>query len=257
MQTYNGGKSGSGTYQQIINHIPPHNIYIEPFAGHIGIFRKIRRSSISILNDTDPEVFSSIVDYCCLQRKEFDHYHDFFQGSLLDKPTKPIVILRNNDYSVIMDRFKENADAFIYCDPPYPMHKRISQQKLYRFDWEREDQHADFLKLASNCKCAVMISSYPNDQYNAALKGWHTHKFYSTIRGGRRAEEIIYMNYPPPVILHDFQYLGKNYRERDNLKRKVKRNLDKLNRLPANERTAIISSIIQIYKETVETLVKL
>jgi DNA adenine methylase len=256
MTTYNGGKSGSGTYQQIINKIPPHNIYVAPFAGHDGIFRKIRRAPLSILNDIDPGVINEWEVY-------FDTYtdvtdtRDFFQGNLFEKPTKPIVILRNNDYKFIIDRFKDNTDAFIYCDPPYPMHKRISQARLYKFDWEREDQHAEFLNVVRASKCAVMISPYPNEQYNTALKGWHTHEFYSTIHGGRRAKEIIYMNYPPPVILHDFQYLGSNRRKREWIKNKVKRHLAKLNKMQPDERTAILSAFIQQYKETVETLIKL
>lgn len=31
--TYKGGKAGAGVYQQIINQIPPHDVYIEPFLG--------------------------------------------------------------------------------------------------------------------------------------------------------------------------------------------------------------------------------
>src|SRR4029077_20992344 len=40
LTTYNGGKNGNGTYQQIINLIPPHKIYIEPFVGSGGIYKR-------------------------------------------------------------------------------------------------------------------------------------------------------------------------------------------------------------------------
>lgn len=33
MPTYPGGKSGAGVYQTIINQMPPHQLYVEPFAG--------------------------------------------------------------------------------------------------------------------------------------------------------------------------------------------------------------------------------
>ena len=256
MTPYNGGKSGSGTYQQIINHIPPHNIYVEPFVGHGGIFRKIRRAPISVLNDIDVIVIDEWLGYL-EKNKSIDYVLNYMQGNLFEKPVKPVVILRTADYSVIIDRFKDNADAFLYCDPPYPLHKRLSQAKLYKFDWEREEQHADFLTMARNCKCAVMISSYPNDQYDEILKDWTQHLFYSTIRGGRKAQEVIYMNYPPPVFLHDFQYLGTNYRTRHWIKNKVKRQLSKLNAMKPVERTAILSAIINQFKETTETLIKL
>ena len=31
--TYPGGKNGAGIYQRIINHMPPHETYIEAFLG--------------------------------------------------------------------------------------------------------------------------------------------------------------------------------------------------------------------------------
>lgn len=36
---YLGGKSQAGTYQRIINLIPPHDVYIEPFLGGGAIAR--------------------------------------------------------------------------------------------------------------------------------------------------------------------------------------------------------------------------
>jgi len=35
---YPGGKNSAGTYQRIINQIPPHNVYIEPFAESAAVF---------------------------------------------------------------------------------------------------------------------------------------------------------------------------------------------------------------------------
>lgn len=178
MTPYNGGKSGTGTYQQIINHIPPHDIYIEPMAGHCGIYRKIRPAAIAILNDVDKKVADDIFNFL-ITKNGIDVSKDFFQGSLFEKPSHPIVIVRNNDYSVIMDRFKDNPDAFIYCDPPYPLSARSSQRLLYKYNWEREDQHEQFLQLANQCKCRVMISSYPNPIYEKFLAPdkWTRHLF--------------------------------------------------------------------------------
>lgn len=65
------------------------------------------------------------------------------------------------------------------------------------------------------------------------------------------------MNYQLPEVLHDFQYLGKNFREREKIKRKVTRTIGRLNRMAAVERSAIISAIVNQYKSTTETLIKL
>ena len=51
---YNGGKNGNGTYQTIINQIPPHQIYFELFAGSAAVYRFKRPSDISVLCDMDP-----------------------------------------------------------------------------------------------------------------------------------------------------------------------------------------------------------
>lgn len=249
---YNGGKSGNGTYQQIINHIPPHGIYIAPFAGHDGVFQKIRRSDISILNDKDQRVIETwkrVLKNCIV-------CENYMQGDLFEQPEKPVVILRNQDYTSIIAKFKDTPDAFIYCDPPYKMDTRRSNKKIYLFDWEEDKEHEDFLKLCITATTAVMISAYESDLYNDLLKGWNTHRFMSMTRIGLR-QEIIYYNYPKPTVLHDFQYLGKNYRERERIKRKVIRFESKMNRLPDIERAAILSNLIAKHKTTVTRLIEL
>ena len=38
--SYPGGKAAPGTFQKIINLMPPHEVYIEPFLGGGAILRK-------------------------------------------------------------------------------------------------------------------------------------------------------------------------------------------------------------------------
>jgi site-specific DNA-adenine methylase len=254
MPPYNGGKSGNGTYQNIINHIPPHGIYIAPFAGHDGVFQKIRRADISILNDKDQRVIEQWKKASLL--KDCIVCESYMQGNLFSTPEKPVVILRNQDYASLIAKFSDTADAFIYCDPPYKMDTRRSSKKIYLFDWPTDNEHIDFLNIVLKCNCPVMVSAYESDLYNDMLKGWSTHKFNSMTRTGLR-EEIIYYNYPKPTILHDFQYLGKNYRERERIKRKVNRFESKMNRLPELERAAILSNIIAKNKTIASTLIDL
>jgi len=116
------------------------------------------------------------------------------------------------------------------------------------------------------CNCDVMISTYRNRVYDEMLMHdnplkrnglkWHRHEFPAMTRGGI-ATECIYMNYPPPSILHDFRYLGKDYRERERIKKKVNRHRERLNKLPAAERTAILSALIAEFNETVTTIIQL
>ena len=251
---YNGGKSGNGTYQNIINHIPPHSIYVAPFAGHDGVFQKIRRAEISILNDKDSRVVerwkhASILKDCIV-------CENFQQGNLFEAPEKPVVILRNQDYTGIIAKFKDTPDAFIYCDPPYKMDTRRSSKAIYLFDWKEDKEHLAFLECCSIATTSVMISAYECEMYNEVLHGWNRHKFPSMTRQGLR-EETIYYNYPKPEILHDFKYLGKNFRERERIKRKVLRFEKKINALPSIERAAILSNIISKHRHTITKLSEL
>ena len=52
--SYNGGKGNS--YHKIINRIPPHRVYIEPFLGGGAVMRKKRPAKINIGLDLDLSV---------------------------------------------------------------------------------------------------------------------------------------------------------------------------------------------------------
>lgn len=46
-ETYPGGKNGEGVYQRLINQIPPHRVYIEPFLGSGAVLRHKKLAEIS------------------------------------------------------------------------------------------------------------------------------------------------------------------------------------------------------------------
>jgi DNA adenine methylase len=62
-----------------------------------------------------------------------------------------------------------------------------------------------------------------------------------TRRGPR--EECLWMNYPEPLQLHDYRYLGKDYRERERINRKRKTWRRRLAAMPALERYAILAEL--------------
>ncbi len=51
---YPGGKNAPGVYQSIINLMPPHEVYIEPFLGSGAILRLKRPAAVSLGVDLDP-----------------------------------------------------------------------------------------------------------------------------------------------------------------------------------------------------------
>jgi hypothetical protein len=62
-------------------------------------------------------------------------------------------------------------------------------------------------------------------------------------RGGRTATEWLWYNYPEPVALHDYGFLGENFRERERIKRKKQRWTDRLRTMPILERRALLAAI--------------
>lgn len=262
---YPGGKGSDGIYQQIINHIPPHKIFVSAFAGKCGIFRNIMRTSTTVLNDRDPEILKYWRSYLHQYESDILINENFIQMQLFGVDEKKSVILRNNDALHIIDRFKNSGDAFIYCDPPYPNATRRSTRQIYAFQFHDEQQHKELLAVATSVTANIMISTYENELYDEYLinknytkhcGNWYKHKFQAMTRGGI-ATECIYMNYPPPAILHDFRYIGKNFRERERIKKKVARHKKRLAALPESERCAILSAIIQEFQQTVTTIIDL
>jgi len=219
--TYPGGKNGSGVYQQIINLIPPHDTYVEPFLGSGAIMRLIRPARASIGIDINPDVIAE-----------------------LRQSVTPDLSLIVGDGIKYLEETLIFPDTFIYCDPPYLMSTRSSTRQIYAHEMNDTD-HSRLLRAIVALKCLVMISGYPNAMYDDALSSWRTHTFMTTNRGGGHVTEKLWMNYPTPKELHDYRYLGTNFREREKLKRKKKRWTTRLQAMPALERLMLAAAIAE------------
>lgn len=56
---YDGGKAGAGVYQTIINQMPPHETYIEPFLGDGAILRRKLPAARSMAVEIDGQVLAA------------------------------------------------------------------------------------------------------------------------------------------------------------------------------------------------------
>lgn len=233
-ESYFGGKESDGTFQKIINLIPPHDGYIEGCLGNGTILRKKKRSNWSIAIDCDASVISSWLK----------------SGLSQIWKTQGITFLQT-DVITWLENFRVPAELFhkmgirifIYLDPPYPMRTRKDTRNRYTYEMtdEQHEQLLDAARLLSY-SCLVMISSYPNELYDSCLAGWHTTTFESQTRSGMATEKL-YMNYAPPVELHDYRYLGDDYRERERIKGIIYRNVSKFKRMPAAERNFLVEQL--------------
>ena len=55
---YPGGKGGAGVYQTIINGMPRHEVYVEPFLGGGAVMAAKRPACLNIGVDLDAEVIA-------------------------------------------------------------------------------------------------------------------------------------------------------------------------------------------------------
>ncbi len=88
----------------------------------------------------------------------------------------------------------------------------------------------------------IMISGYKSELYATSLKDWQTHSFQAATHHGV-ATQWVWMNYPAPIELHDYRYLGNNFREREKIKKMSKTWVKRLNAMPVLKRQALLSAI--------------
>lgn len=217
---YPGGKGGAGVFQTLINLMPPHTCYAEPFLGGGAVMRMKRPAFRSYGIDLDSEA-------CSLRAWRT------IPGLIVEQGDG-IRWLKRNDVIT--------PQTLVYCDPPYPVALRSSQRPMYRHEMT-DKQHMELLAVLRTLTCMVMVSSYPNPVYAQALDGWSTITFQAMTRGHGQRTEQVWMNYTPPVRLHDYRFLGENYRERERLKRQIRRWRAKIDAMTGLERLALLSSL--------------
>lgn len=129
----------------------------------------------------------------------------------------------------------------VYCDPPY-VHSTRSRTDLYRYEMT-DRQHRALLRLLSRLPCKVMLSGYRSKLYADELESWDVVTFQAMTRAGKPATEFLWFNFPRPTALHDYRFLGADFRERERIKRKSQRWVARLHRMPTLERQALLAAL--------------
>jgi DNA adenine methylase len=215
---YIGGKNANGVYQKIINLIPPHDTYIETHLGSGAILRLKKKAAVNIG-----------LDVC--------------EEAIVNFPRRQDVNIIQQDAHQFLADYPFSGNEFIYVDPPYLISSRKSQS-LYKHEYTQQ-QHEELLALLVNLPCLVMISGYWSELYSHKLKGWQCETYQTRDRSGEEVTEYLWMNYEKPTMLHDYQYLGDDFRERERIKRKHQRLKQKIIDLPEYEKHFLISELLK------------
>lgn len=222
LKNYPGSKGAAGTVPTRINLIPPHTTFMSPFLGHCAVMRHKLPARFNYGVDADPKVVRA-------WRTGGPAWLHVTQGDAL----------KRIDSAILYD-----ATAFLFLDPPYLLHTLKGGRRLYAQDGGA-GMHERLLELLKRAKCMVMLCGLPNDMYTKTLKGWRHVTYENTTRQGLQTEGL-WMNYPEPMALHDYRWIGTDYRERERIKRLINRRAEELAARPALERAAILHRLGQL-----------
>jgi DNA adenine methylase len=213
-----GAKSAMGAAQRIVSEMPPHELYIEAFAGSAAVGRLKRRSTLELYIERDPRTAAALREV---------------MGD------RQIVI---GDCTRLLVPERIPGDAVLYADPPYLQSVRKSSKRCYRFELWTDAEHERLLSWLKRLSCRVLVSGYWSELYAARLDGWRLVTFTVPTRHGS-ALECLWLNFPEPAERHDTRFVGTDFRERERIKRKAARWARRIAEMPAAERAAVLAAL--------------
>lgn len=220
---YPGGKGRS--YQHVINLMPPHRRYIETHVGGGAVLRRKRPAAENIIIDLDPAVT------------------DRWKARGLKN-----VAVRTGDALRILPELNVSEEDLIYSDPPYLPETRRSQ-KYYRYDYSEAD-HIALLDALLTLPCKVILSGYRSDLYERRLSGWSRTDYEALTHRGLVVESA-WTNFEPGCVLHDYRYIGGDFREREASKRRRDNLFQRITSVKPIERNAVLAELANTHPEAV------
>lgn len=258
---YPGGKGRESVYQAIINQMPPHGVYVEPFLGGASVMIAKRPALINIGVDRNQAALSA-ARALFGDRSSLGNGHARAVTLIRDlggvriiagHVDRPQFKFKRRDAIGFLRTLKmERAfglDVFIYLDPPYLVQSRKGLSAIYEHEFT-DFQHIELLKLIRSMKGPMIaISGYHSALYDELLEGWRVVTFKNVVRSGAVVTEYLWCNYPEPAELHDYRYLGSDFRERERIRRVQRNFVGKLRRLPPLERQALMVEALAMMSE--------
>jgi hypothetical protein len=220
MGNWFGSKATSGLCQPIIALMPPHDTYIETHLGGGAIMKRKPAARYNIGIDLDARA---------LERFQCDY---------------PIEKIHGCAHRFLAE-YPFTGRELVYSDPPYLLHTRTSPRR-YRFDYQERD-HADLLALLRRLPCPVILSGYPSALYDEQLADWRTLELQVMNQAGVRTEKL-WFNFTPQRLFWA-GYAGRNFTDRQRIKRKAQSWARRYRDMPAAERLAVLAGLMSVEAE--------
>ncbi len=201
--------------------MPPHETYIEPFFGTGAIMQLKIPAKHNVAIDKD--ITAGLPAIVRLRGQWPDALFEIHKADA---------------FGYLKGAF--NRETLVYLDPPY-MHSTRTSKCRYKHELS-DDDHWELLRILRAMSCNVMLSGYRNPLYNKSLANWFSLDFQAMTRGGVRTETV-WCNFDPGAI-HYHTFAGKNFTDRQRIKRKAARWASRYAKLPPGERQAVLAAIL-------------
>lgn len=220
---YPGNKNIPGLIHKIINNIPPCKNFVEPFAGSAAV-----STFLSLVPGLNLNFFINDLDPAVTDKFNYPSGSTVTNINAIDLLSK-------------IPCSGSPTDTFIFMDPPYHHSTRPGNTKLYGTEMSHND-HVCFLEAARTLKNNCMIIHPEFTLYDQALHSFRKVRLYVRYHH-KTSIENLYLNYPGPEQLLTYVFTGKDCWDRQRIKRKGDRILQKLLSLGAIERNYILDRI--------------
>jgi site-specific DNA-adenine methylase len=219
MNNYIGNKDFSNVIHFLVNRLPKSKNYYSLFYGSGGL---------------EKSIYTADAKFICAERNPDCKKHE----------TSMTATIEYLDYKDLIEENVFTPDDFVFADPPYMFSTRRAGKKYYKFEFNLED-HKGFLRRMLSLPCRVMITHPECDLYNEYLKGWKRVDLkYMTQQGW--FTDSVYMNYEPENIeLLNYDCLGKDFTDRQRIKRQRKNIINKFKNLDPS----ILKAVVRDLKE--------
>ena len=142
-------------------------------------------------------------------------------------------------------KFVELSDAFSTGSSLMPQKKNPDIAELTRGKSARVIGNlVSLLTLLKGLPCAVILSGYPSALYDAELGDWQHLELQVMNQAGVRTEKL-WFNFTPERV-HWARFAGKNFTDRQRIKRKAESWARRYRAMPAPERLAVLAALMAV-----------
>ena len=214
---YFGSKATAGLCLPLIALMPPHSVYLETHLGGGAIMQRKPAALRNIGIDIDAQALAQ------------------FQCAY------PVELVQGCAHEYLA-HYPFDGTELVYRDPPY-LHRTRKSARRYRHDYNEGD-HAALLALLTSLPCAVMVSGYPSAWYDERLAGWRRVSWQVMNQAGVVTEQV-WFNFEPHRVFWA-GYAGRNFTDRQRIKRKAANWARRYRALGPAERLALLAALMAV-----------